>query len=211
MSKIWKLTVAFVVTSVVTVSTGYGQCQSGYNSSPGDQSCCGGGPFGLFSGIHSDGDWKKQFQLVMDRNQAWPQPFNCQDRHAYAAVWRMHYDSGIMSAHTLTAEYFNQFNQLNHAGQARVAWIMQNAPQGQKRIYIYDENEATDVRMAHVQETVDLWYSQMGSATIAKTTSKPNTVSSIYQQTTNQLYLENQPEPIIPVDVGSSIAGSTTE
>lgn len=212
MSKFKKLAVAFVVTSVMSVSNSYGQCQSGCGMI-GDQPCFGTGLFAFGNGELQAKwtDFQHRFQLVTDRNQAWPQPFICQDRAAYLDIWQVQYQHGLVAAHTLTSDCFNQYNELNQAGQSRVAWIMQNAPKNDKVIYVYDENDMTDARMASIRDTVNKWYGQMGTATIAKTTQKPNEISSVYQQTTNQLYLQGQPQPVIPVQVGSSIAGSATQ
>ncbi len=181
-------------------------CQSGN---------CGGG-CGSGVGASLEDKWqrfKAECELVMARNEAWPQPFSCQDREIYYQIFNQQMAHGLQVAHTLTSDYFDaETNELNNAGQTRVAWIMQNAPANHKQIYIYEDQTGPTMqqRMQNVRDLVDRWYGHMGSAQIAATQLRPNQIPASYQETYLEAYNTNQQAPVIPVQVGQGISGAVT-
>jgi len=179
----------------------------------GCQDCAGGaagvggnGPFQqLQSGINS---FKADYRINHARNSAWPLPFSCWDRENYNAILNQQFATGNQIAHTLTAQYFDpESNELNRAGELRVSWIMQNAPQRDKQIFVFEDQQGPtiDQRIASISNFTGRYYAHMGNATVAKSRLLPNQIPATYQQGYNQSYAEGQPDPVIPVDAGSTI------
>ena len=201
----------FAMVAALTISsTAMAQCDSyGWPSSGCSGGACGGGAFSNLSAEYHQ--FKADFDLITARNESWPQPFSCWDREAYYSVMNQQYAHGVQVAHTLTSEYFDaNTNELNRAGESRVAWIVQNSAQAEKRIFVYEDQSgpALDQRMASVRGTVDRWYGHLGNVEIASSQLMPNSIPATYQSTINTRYESSQPNPIIPVKSGAGIAES---
>ncbi len=208
---------ATFVALVACATISYAQCCSGCGGGGAWPGTCAGGAAGVGGG-HLSGHFndhyhklKAEFELVTARNSAWPLPFTCMDREAYYALWNAQWSTGLQVAHTLTAEYFHpETNQLNSAGQARVAWIMQNSPASDRVIYVMEDQTGptVDQRMRNVRATVHKWYGHMGAFDVASTKIKPNNVPAMYQEQISANYFEGQAVPTIPVGSSGSIATS---
>jgi hypothetical protein len=192
-----------MVAALTLSSTAMAQCNScGWPN--GD--CCGGSCLDQMRAEYQQ--FKADCDLICKRNAAWPLPFSCWDREAYYAVMNQQYATGTQVAHTLTSEYFDaNTNELNRAGESRVAWIVQNAPAADKRIFVYQDQSgpAIDQRVASVRNTVDRWYSHLGNVEIATSNLLPNSIPATYQNTIMQAYSESQPQPVIPIATGQGI------
>ncbi len=186
-----------------------GGCNAQGGGWPGD--CCGGcNACGgqLCSALEQ---FKQDFCLVTERNDAWPLPFNCWDREAYYAIMNQQYAYGLQAAHILTSEYFDSnTNELNRAGESRVAWIMQNSTINDKQIFVYEDQSGpvTDQRIASVNNIVNRWYSHLGQVTIAKSQVAPNRIPASYQQVILDQASGSQPAPVIPIASGTTITSS---
>ncbi len=202
------LVLPFAIVAALTFSSvALAQCDChGWPNDGCSTGACGGGCLDqLKSDYHQ---FKADFDLITDRNASWPLPFSCWDREAYYAVINQQYAHGLQVAHTLTSEYFDSStNELNRAGEGRVAWIVQNAPSADKRIFVYEDQSgpAMDQRIASIRSTVDRWYGHLGNIEIASSQLMPNSIPATYQNTIMQKYDESQPKPIIPVKSGQGI------
>lgn len=212
---------AAVFAMIVMSSNVAAQCDSCATASggagfgyPTSECCksCGAGGGAVFQHIHQGiQTYKADYHLNRARSSAWPLPFSCWDREHYYSILNQQYATGTQVAHTLTSEYFNsESNELNRAGEMRVAWIMQVAPQSDKQIYVYeDETSPTmDQRMSSIREFTGRYYGHLGNASIAKSQILPHQIPASFQAITLQNYFEGQPDPIIPVDTGSTINSS---
>jgi hypothetical protein len=151
--------------------------------------------------------------LVTQRNNAWPKPFVCHDRWACYAMLQMNVTCGWEVAHTLTDTHFDlESNQLNSAGKAKVAWIMQNAPQDQKGIFVYQAIPGGEVetRLDSVRQWTEQWYSHLGPAHVAFTQRLPNNMSGAYSEAISLNYLQSLPTPALPSSTGSSLQSSAS-
>ncbi len=203
---------AALVAMIATSSISFAQCTS-CNSTAGYWPGASGAAAGGGSAQSYLHNLRAEYELVTARNSAWPLPFTCQDREHYYQIFHLQYATGMAVAHTLTSEYFNtESNELNAAGQAKVAWIMQNAPSNSKMIYVYEDqtNATMDQRMHSVKATVDKWYGNMGAYQIAKTQIRPNQIPATYQEQISASYEANLPVPVIPISSAGSITSSVS-
>ncbi len=175
---------------------------------PGNADCAGGS-HSVLQNIHQGIEtYKADYRLNRARASAWPKPFSCWDREHYYAILNQQYATGMAVAHTLTSEYFNsESNKLNRAGELRVAWIMQNAPQADKQIFVYEDQTGPtmDQRMDSIREFTNRYYGHLGNAAIAKSQILPHQIPATYQASYLQAYQEGQPAPIIPIMSGQTI------
>jgi hypothetical protein len=209
------LTLSLVALATCSSSlTALAQYEGGYGWPAGDCSSgnCGGG--GHFANARAEWDQlKADSHLICQRNAAWPLPFQCWDRAAYYTIMNQQFAHGLQVAHTLTSEYFDpNTNELNKAGEARVAWIMQNSPVSDRKIFVYEDQSgpAIDRRIASIRTVVDQWYGHMGGAEIASSQLAPNGIPASYQAQINQMYSNSMPQPIIPVTVGSTVQAAAS-
>jgi hypothetical protein len=190
---------------------GTGTAAFGFPSA-GCNQCGGGAVHGCLHHLHQGLEtYKADHRLNRARNSAWPLPFSCWDREHYYAIFNQQYAIGNQVAHTLTSEYFHpESNELNRAGELRVAWIMQNAPQADKQIFLYeDETGPTmDQRIASVREFTDRYYAHLGNAAIVKSQLLPHQIPATFQATYLRQYSQGQPDPVIPVQVGETVISS---
>lgn len=227
-----KLFVAVSIVSAFAASSAYAQvgCDSGHGTSyqisdtvsngcgTGCQSGCGGqgfgypGGHGVIGGVGHDlrskyDKFMADFNLQTARNSVWPQPFKCRDRSLYFQIVQTQVDAGWQNAFTLTDMHFDQDNnELNSAGEAKVAWIMQTAPQHRRNVYVYQSNDDIDLRIASVKSTINRWYSHMGETMVAATTQMPATSDGVYFNEINQRYMEGLPAPVLNASIGGSVS-----
>ncbi len=201
-----------VMASALVVSSAVAQCNSDWGNHVhgcGHQNAriCGVG--GGFAADYRE-QWdrfKADYNLTSARNAAWPQPFKCRDRALTYQFFQTNIDAGWEYAYTLTSIHFDtESNELNRAGEAKVAWIMQTSPQHRRSIFVYQEDsDSIDYRIASVKETVNRWYGHLGVASIAATNTLPQGGDGTYFQTINELYLDSRPIPALNASIGGAI------
>ena len=186
-------------------TTGFG-FPSGSN---GNCTTCTGPLHSAFHHIHEGVEtYCADARLNHARGEAWPLPFSCWDREHYYSIFNQQYAHGLQVAHTLTSEYFDpETNELNRAGEMRVAWIMQNAPQANKQIFVYEDKTGPtmDQRISMIRNFTDRYYQHLGQATIVKSQLLPHQVPATYQANTLQQYAGAQADPVIPIQAGATI------
>ena len=197
-----------------TTTAGFGYPSGNAGCQPcGGRGLRGGGAVGgLFHNIRDGIDrYKADAALVQARGSAWPKPFNCWDREAFYSIFNQQYAHGLQTAHLLTSDCFNtETDELNRAGESRVAWIMQKAAAADKQIFVYEDvtGPALERRLANIRDFTDRYYAHLGDVRIATSQIQPNMIPAAYQEQNLRQYFEGQPVPIIPVQVGSTIDSS---
>ena len=165
--------------------------------------------FGAFDSVKAGIEqYKDDYRIAHARNSAWPQPFSCWDRAAYYNMFNQQYAQGLEAAHLLTSRYFDtETNELNRAGEQRVAWIMQMSTKANKKIFLYEDQSSPTLnrRLAAVRDFTDRYYRHLGNVQIAKSQVLPHQIPSAYQAVIAEQYSTGQPAPIIPVTSGATI------
>jgi hypothetical protein len=101
----------------------------------------------------------KQFgrSVVRDtkRRNCWPQPFVIPDRHAVRSPFAVMVANGWRRQNLLGDHHFvDQSGELTEAGRLKVRWVLTEAPQHHRTIYVHtaDNPELTAARIDSVQQ-----------------------------------------------------------
>jgi len=89
------------------------------------------------------------------RNNCWPEPFICPDRFAVRAPFVLMVQNGWRRQNLLAEQHFAEGDQhLNEAGQIKVRWILTEAPEQHRTLYVRrgDTPQVTAARIAAVQQ-----------------------------------------------------------
>lgn len=84
----------------------------------------------------------------------WPVPYVCQDRQAVAEYEQLLENAGWVSETTLYDYHFDKDqHQLNRAGLIHLRWILENAPEARRTVYVQAgaNNGTSQMRVASVQ------------------------------------------------------------
>jgi len=175
---------------------------------------CGCGQHGAVGAVQHAGtrlrhEWNRaraDFNLTRERNTVWPQPFKCRDRSLYYQTLQVSVDAGWEYACTLTDIHFDDDNKLNQAGEAKIAWFIQAAPQHRRQLLVYEENPVNiDTRLAEVRSVVDRWYRHLGSTLVEATRVYPQHSDGQYYEIIDASYRESRPAPVLTSQMGQSI------
>lgn len=149
--------------------------------------------------------------VVSRRNKAWPKPFACADRQQYFMMWDAMLDDGWRLGCVFTDDHFAyNSDELNQAGQAKLAAIMKNNAIGQKAFYV-QRSASSDLakrRLTAVRTTVEKWYGLEDVTEIAYADRLPMLGDGNRTEIVNQLNIDGMPAPVIPVASGT---GSTSD
>ena len=153
---------------------------------------------------------KKQADLIARRNQAWPKPFQCYDRQAYHCIFNSMHNRGYQIECTLTDDHFHpDSNELNSAGQAKIAGIMNNLPTALRQIHVYQANDydQAQARMDAAQARVRELHSHLPTPAFAMTTTRPQGMQGNMVEQMHKEFLANQPRPAVPASSKSGVSG----
>ncbi len=167
---------------------------------------------GLFNGrkrlLPTRSEWdafKAHAEIVRQRNEAWPKPFQCHDRQCYFATFYPMYQRGYEIQSTLTDAHFEKdSNELNSAGKQKIAGIMQNLPVQRRQIFVFEQgdDERTHARVAAVKVAVNEWFGHMNPPTVLTTARPAHFQSGLEIQQFNQNFLGALPQPGIAIGGG---------
>lgn len=93
------------------------------------------------------------------RNNAWPEPFQTNDRQAVRVMLAAQTEKAWQLQTTLGNQYFDpETQQLNAAGQRQLYWIVSQAPESHRTVRVLrgHNDQATQVRMQDVERTMAL-------------------------------------------------------
>lgn len=89
------------------------------------------------------------------RRQCWPKPFICPDRYAIQAPFALMVSNGWRQQNMLSDHHFTENSgDLTEAGQLKVRWILTEAPQQHRTIYVRRARspEETGARLDNVRQ-----------------------------------------------------------
>jgi len=83
--------------------------------------------------------------LTVKRETCWPKPFVCPDRQAVRAPFAIMVANGWQRQNLLGDHYFEPgTGELTVAGQEKIRWIVESAPQPHRTIYVHRGADAKD-------------------------------------------------------------------
>ncbi len=153
---------------------------------------------------------KQHADLIAQRNDAWPKPFQCYDRQAYFSLWSVASTAGWCNECTLADEHFDADSQrLNRAGQAKLAGIMINLPPQARQVFVYEtgNSEVVDRRIAAVNELLSDRYGHLQSPPVATTFRRPMGMSGTLVEDIQTKFVQFQPNPAVPRPSQDTITG----
>jgi hypothetical protein len=154
-------------------------------------------------------DWWYRSKVDWHRNNAWPEPFATADRAAQRAPFCMMVDNGWKMQNTVGTFLFDgNSQQLNTAGEHLVRWIVQQAPQHRRAVFVLkgDSPEATQTRIASVQTAVARYACEGENPPVILTMTEPPGWPASYVDQMTQQFQATIPAPRLPaaVDAGES-------
>ena len=101
------------------------------------------------------GQFFENYWTCFQRVNKWPEPWICPDRQAVRAPIAIQTANGWRRQNMLTDLHFTDNNQLTEAGELMIRWILVEAPQARRVIYVHrgTTNEETAARIATVAMT----------------------------------------------------------
>ncbi len=150
-------------------------------------------------------DWHSfwdRVHLDFHRMNAYPQPFNEMDRRATALPIAIMTNNGWRMQNTVGHELFHpETQQLTRAGELKVHWIMTQAPEPRRTVYVLRGNNssATSVRMQSVERAVaNMTMANTQSPDVVLTGQPPRGGSGEYYDRIRRGYEASTPSPRLP-------------
>ena len=143
------------------------------------------------------------------RNNSWPEPFRTADRANAREAWCIMTDNGWKMQNTIGSILFDrETNQLNNAGDLLVKWIVTQAPQHRRAVFVYkgDSAEITATRVESVQAAVARHASGCACPVII-TDTEPTGWSAAYIDSITQQFNATIPSPRLPAAEGGAGGG----
>jgi hypothetical protein len=157
--------------------------------------------------------WVSSFfkSIVRDTKdrQIWPDQYRPLDKAAQRAPYPVMIENGWRRQNLLVDAHFDQnTKQLTEAGQIKVLWILNSAPQPHRSIYVHvaRNSEDTSTRIASVQQYVSK-ISPNDLPPILTTTISEEGWSAQQIDQIGRKYLDAMPAPKLPAASGSSSSG----
>ena len=110
---------------------------------------------GLCLAPSARGQFLEDYWTCFQRVNKWPEPWICPDRQAVRTPLAIQTANGWRRQNMLTDLHFTDNNQLTEAGELMIRWILNEAPQARRVIYVHRgaTNEETATRIAVVAMT----------------------------------------------------------
>ena len=146
-------------------------------------------------------DWWYRSKVDWHRNNAWPEPFATADRAAQRAPFCLMVDNGWKMQNTVGTFLFDSSTQqLNTAGEHLVRWIVQQAPQHRRAVFVLkgDTAEATQSRVASVQVAVAKYACAGENPPVILTMTEPPGWPASYVDQMSQQFQATMPAPRLP-------------
>jgi len=158
-------------------------------------------------------NWWYRCKVDFHRNNAWPEPFASADRAAQREPFCLMVDNGWKMQNTVGTFLFDpSTQQLNTAGEHLVRWIVQQAPQHRRAVFVLkgDTAEATQSRVASVQLVVAKYACAGENPPVILTMTEPAGWPAIYVDQMTQQFQATMPSPRLPAESegGGSGGGS---
>ena len=146
------------------------------------------------------------------RNVSWPQPFRGADSNSVIAPFEIMRDNGWRENNTLGTSLFSAKNALSEAGAIKVQWIVSQAPQNQRIVYVKSGNteQDTNTRVESVQLAVSQMIPSGPLPQILVTDIEPATSSGAYQTLVHRALIKTTPTPRLPAFTGVNAPSKQT-
>lgn len=135
------------------------------------------------------------------RNEAWPWPYICPDRCAAREPFELMIRNGWRRQNLLGSHHFNQAtNRLTTAGELHVRWIMTQAPEARRQVYIERalDPSVTSERVAAVREYAGQVAIDGQEPQVFETYMMAEGRPAATVDITNVRFMENMPLPVLP-------------
>ena len=145
------------------------------------------------------------------RRNCWPAPFNCPDRESIRAPFAIMVNNGWRRQNMLSDFHFEpSTGQLTEAGQMKIRWIMFEAPEQHRSIYVHigKTTEETDARMASVNVLAASLVPQGEMPQIMQTTISDDGTPADRVDMIGRKYQSSTPIPRLPSSAGQGSGGS---
>ena len=138
------------------------------------------------------------------RNVAWPQPFRGADSASVTAPFEVMRDNGWRENNTIGSGLFTPQNALSDAGAIKVQWIVTQAPQNQRTVYVKTgaTEQETNARVESVQLAVSQMIPSGPLPQILVTEIEPSTSSGAYQTLVHRALVKTTPTPRLGRSLG---------
>jgi hypothetical protein len=145
------------------------------------------------------------------RNNAWPEPFISADRAAAREPFCIQTDNGWKMQNTVGSFLFDDNHQLNRAGELLVKWIVTQAPQHRRAVFVLkaDTADQTAARVASVNAAVAK-YAGPSVPPVMVTDTEPVGWSGAYIDAIAQQFQSTIPAPRLPNNSGGGSSGGTS-
>ncbi len=157
-------------------------------------------------------EFKHQCHIDYARNNCWPQPFRGADANSVVAPFEVMRNNGWRENNTLGTALFSQQNELSEAGQLKIEWILTQAPQNYRVLYV--KTGRTSEETARRVEIVQIAVSQMITSgplpPIMITETEPSISSGSYQTLLHRAIVKTTPVPRLGVINGVNTPSAQT-
>jgi len=162
------------------------------------------GPSNVQGGWH---EFWARTKVDAQRNNAWPEPFVTADRQLARDPFVIMADNGWKLQNTIGTFLFDaETNQLNKAGELKVKWIVTQAVQYRRAVFVLrgETAEITAARVESVQLAVSKFVPEGHLPPVNLTDSEPDGTSGAYIDAVNQAINSSIPAPRLPAEQGGS-------
>ncbi len=142
----------------------------------------------------------------------WPEPWICPDRQSVRAPMAVMAANGWRRQNMLTDLHFTENNQLTEAGELLVRWILYEAPQTRRAIYVHRGTTAEDtaVRMAAVAMTAQKAAPGQPIPPILETSISDAGWPAREVEIISRRFDATTPDPRLPKDAGGGASGGSS-
>lgn len=147
-----------------------------------------------FAQTHSDSSCNYDYY----RNKLWPTPFRAMDTTSVQSVFDQQADNGWRLFNTLSNAMFDpKTHRLTDAGKAHVQWIVSQAPQSRRVVFVLQGNnqQSTALRVESTQLAVSELIPVGPLPSIYLTDREPVGSSGVYQTAIHRAMLSSVPTP----------------
>ncbi|HZZ73553.1 MAG TPA: hypothetical protein VFE24_14970 [Pirellulales bacterium] len=145
------------------------------------------------------------------RNNAWPEPFVYQDRETVAAPFGLMISKGWERQNLLSDHHFEDGAlALNQAGQLKIRWILTQAPQQQRVIFVQRgvSPAQTQARLELVQQAATGILPNNETPTIAVSNMDATGWSAETIDAVGRKFQASTPDPRLPKSAGGDASGA---
>jgi len=144
------------------------------------------------------------------RNRMWPAPFTAADTNSVTAIFDQQRSNGWRLHNTLSTAMFDpRTNCLTEAGKAHVKWIVTNAPQSRRVVFVLQDadQQLTSTRVESTQLAISEVVPVGPLPQIYLTDREPFGSSGVYQTAVHRAMANSLPAPRL-TSTGGSGSGS---